>query len=234
MRTTKGISLQWLLPGSIVLSLILLLSIVFYQGQRGLEAARVSAANDTAMQLGNVVNERVGRLINPVESTIRLLAHDPLGAADSLQLRLQRLPLLIEALEANSMLSAAYIGYASGEFLLVRPLARALPQNGYDAPAEADYLVQAISLDEHGELRGNWLFYGAQLQLLESRAMPDYRFDPRSRPWYRTALKHEGPLLTRPYVFFTTREVGITVALASLAGEAIIGLDASVDDLSGE
>ena len=41
-------------------------------------------------------------------------------------------------------------------------------------------------------------------------------------------------MLTNPYVFFTTREVGLTLAQRSIDGAAVLGMDASVSDLASE
>ena len=234
MRKAKGVSLQWLLASSIVFCLLALLSVVAVQGYRGTEGALLLAANDSARQLGTVLNERAGRLLNPVESTLRLLAHDPIASADTLQSRLDRLPVLVEALKANEMLSAAYVGYDSGEFILVRHLLTAEQRQRFSAPAEASFLVQTITLDSQGRFNGAWHFYDERVRRVERRPVADYRFDPRLRPWYRSAVETDSLVLTRPYVFFTTEEVGLTMALRSLAGQAVIGMDASVADLGGE
>lgn len=230
----RRISLQGLLASSIVLCLLAMLAVVVVQGYRGAEAAMLAAANDSARQLGSTLNERAGRLINPAESAIRLLAHDPIAAATDLETRLQRIPVLVETLNANATLSAVYIGYANGEFVLVRRLDNPEFKARIEAPEMSDYLVQTISLDEQGLTQGNWLFYDLAFRLHDRREMPDYRFDPRTRPWYQQAEASGSLVLTRPYVFFTTGEVGLTMAMYSLTGDAVIGMDASVSDLAGE
>ena len=40
---------------------------------------------------------------------------------------------------------------------------------------------------------------------------PSYRYDPRSRPWYALAAERNTQVLTAPYLFFTTQEVGVTL-----------------------
>lgn len=70
--------------------------------------------------------------------------------------------------------------------------------------------------------------------MLQAQAKPDYRYDPRLRPWFAEATVQPSTVLTRPYVFFTTREVGLTMAQRSVDGGAVIGLDVSVNDLASE
>ena len=44
------------------------------------------------------------------------------------------------------------------------------------------------------------------------RDAADFAFDPRTRDWYRAAMRSDRQIRTDPYVFFTTREPGITLA----------------------
>ena len=61
---------------------------------------------------------------------------------------------------------------------------------------------------------------------------PDYQFDPRTRDWYRQALVSAGPIRTPPYAFFTTREIGTTLAQKSVDGRSVVGVDITLRDLS--
>ena len=62
--------------------------------------------------------------------------------------------------------------------------------------------------------------------------MPQYQFDPRSRDWYKQARWRSGIATTHPYLFFTTKEPGMTLAVESDNRRAVIGLDTSVEGLS--
>ncbi|CAD5106898.1 HD domain-containing phosphohydrolase [Zestomonas carbonaria] len=230
----RGISLQVLIALAIMLSTLVLGGALAWQGYHGIQQTLVAAAGDTAQQLGKTINERARRLIDPAQSSIRLLAYDSISEADDLPQRLERLPLLVESLDANRMLSAVYIGYPNGEFLLVRRLRDVEIRERLEAPENSEFLVQSMSLGEDGAMLGEWRFYDSALTLLKTEARPDYRFDPRTRPWFSEGMEREDTVLTRPYVFFTTREIGLTLAQRTVDGGAVIGMDASVDDLGGE
>lgn len=232
-KQVKGLPIQWLIACTIILCVLAMLSIVIVQGYRGGSSALVAAANDSARQLAAVFNERARRLITPAESVIRVLAHDRIGAASSLEQRLEYLPALAETLRSNPMLSAVYVGYDNGEFLLLRPLQRETPRITA-APADAAFLLQSISADEQGQLVGRWQFLDESLQLRVERVTPDYWFDPRQRPWYQQVGTAGRVHMTDPYVFFTTGEVGVSLAVRSHIGGAVIGMDAAVDDLTAE
>jgi len=231
----RGFSLQLLIALAIMLSTLVLGGVLAYQGYRGIEQSLVAATADSAHQLSRTINERAQRLIDPVLSSIRLLAYDPISQAATLAQRLDRLPLLVATLNANPMLSAVYVGYPNGEFLLVRELRNDTVKQQLQAPPGSAYLVQSISLDgSSGQPRGEWRFYDPQLSLLTSVEKADYRFDPRTRPWFAAGMGAAKTELTNPYVFFTTREIGLTVSQRSIDSTAVLGMDASVNDLGGE
>ena len=233
-RPRRGFPLQVLIGLAIMFSTLVLCGVLAYQGYHGIKQALVAASAESTQQLGRTINERAQRLIDPVLSSIRLLAYDPISHAGTLQQRLDRLPLLTASLNANTMLSAVYVGYPNGEFLLVRVLRNDAEKQELQAPPGSAYLVQSISLDEAGQMQGEWRFYDPQLSLLQNVAKPDYRFDPRTRPWFVSGMASASTVLTKPYVFFTTREVGLTMAQRSVDGAAVMGMDASVNDLGGE
>ncbi len=231
-NTGRGISLQWLVALAIVLGMLLLGAALAWQGYRGIRQTLVAAAGDAAQQVAKTIDERARRLIEPAQSSIRLLAHNT--TLHTQAQRMDRLPQLVEMLDANRMLSAAYLGYPSGEFLLVRRLRDPQLMQRFAAPPGTAFLVQSVSHGDGAKVQGEWRFYDRALNLLQAQAKPDYRYDPRLRPWFAQATVQPATVLTRPYVFFTTREVGLTMAQRSVDGGAVIGLDVSVNDLASE
>ncbi|KNX77394.1 phosphohydrolase [Pseudomonas sp. 250J] len=228
----RSISLQWLVALAIMLGMLALGAALAWQGYLGVRQTLVAAAGDAAQQVGRTIDERARRLVDPVQSSIRLLAFD--ASAGAMAQHLERLPQLVESLRANRMLSAAYLGYPNGEFLLVRRLRDPQLLQRFAAPAGTMFLVQTVSLGEDGALHGEWRFYDQWMTLLLHQPKPDYRYDPRQRPWFVEASAQSTTVLTHPYVFFTTREIGLTMAQRSVDGAAVIGMDVSVTDLASE
>ncbi|MGE8059595.1 HD domain-containing phosphohydrolase [Pseudomonas sp. NPDC089547] len=231
-KARRGISLQWLVALAIVLGMLLLGAALAWQGYRGIRQTLVAAAADAAQQVGKTIDERARRLIDPVQSSIRLLAHNP--TAHTQAQRLERLPQLVETLDANRMLSAAYMGYANGDFLLVRRLRDPQLLERFAAPPGTAFLLQSVNRDEGGRVQGEWRYYDRALNLLHAQAKPEYRYDPRTRAWFAEASAQPTTVLTPPYVFFTTGEIGLTLAQRSVDGGAVIGMDVSVNDLASE
>jgi HD-GYP domain-containing protein (c-di-GMP phosphodiesterase class II) len=95
-------------------------------------------------------------------------------------------------------------------------------------------MAQSMVRSDTGSEQGIWSFYDANLVLLKQNIQPLYRFDPRGRPWFGGAIGTDQQVLSEPYVFFTTREVGITLSQKSRQGQAVIGLDVALPDLGRE
>ena len=200
----------------VVLAMLLLTALMAYQFSTSARQAIETASGETALRISQLISERVHRIVDPADATLRLLAFDPVASASTLAPRLRRMPVLARLLEQNPLLSAVYVGYPDGQFLLVRPLRNANLRTRMGAPGNAAYLLQSIAREQGGApLVGRWSFYDAQLRLLATSIRPDYRFDPRTRPWYDEALQTGTQILTTPYVFFTTHEVGVTLSQPS-------------------
>ncbi|OPX55816.1 HD domain-containing protein [Oceanospirillum multiglobuliferum] len=232
-RAGKGISLQWLVVGAIVCSMLLLSAILVSQSYQSNKQALIIATSEAAQQLSKTINEKVQRLTGPAQSALQILSHDPLLQAQTLPQRIARLPVLAETLNANEMLSAIYAGYDNGEFFLIRKLSNPLVRSKYKVPEAAKFMLQSIT-EKDGKMVGEWTFYDQQLQLLKTEIPKNYDYDPRRRGWYIDAKANKKQVLTAPYLFFTTREIGITLAQKAYTGTAIIGMDASVADLSAQ
>lgn len=162
----------------VVAAMVLLAGLLIYQVGTSARQAIITAADDSAQHISQLISERVHHIVDPADATLRLLAFDPVAAATSLQARLRRLPVFVRLLEQNPLLSAVYIGYSDGQFLLVRPLRDAAFRARMEAPAEAAFLVQSMARERGTTgLTGRWNYYDAQLGLLRSSVRPEYRFD---------------------------------------------------------
>lgn len=215
----------------VVLTMLVLTALVAYQFSTRTREAILLASSDSAQRISMQISERVHRIVDPADATLRLLAFDPITTASGLAQRLHRLPVLVRLLEQNQLLSAVYVGYPDGQFLLVRPLRNAEVRLRVGAPHNAAYLLQSIAREQGrgAPLVGRFSFYDAQLKLLNTSIRPQYRFDPRTRPWYTEAVQTRTQILTAPYVFFTTQEVGVTLSQPSEGGGRCAGPGCGAD-----
>ena len=187
------------------------------------------------------LNTRVGRetvgefagIIAPAEMATRLLSYDGITQATSLEERLQNVGFMREALNNSSALTSLYVGYGNGDFFMVRRIWDETDGKAFDAPEGSAFMVQSI--DRQGEeLRGRYIFLDAQLMVLRSDDRPAYAasFDPRTRGWYKAAMSAGGQVKTPPYLFFTSQQVGTTIANRANRADAVVGADIRLETLS--
>src|SRR6266850_6874685 len=190
----------------------------------------LSAGDEEFLHVAERTAGQVRDLLAPAQLLVQLLSRHRLAETASPAARLDSLPLLTTALNEHPEISAIYVGFASGEFLLVRSLRGGPPQIG-SVPPEAVFLVQSRTAGE-GAIPGRFRYLDRQLAVLRDELRPDYVYDPRTRGWYAQALPTAAAVRTKPYVFFTTREVGTTVAQRSVDGRSVVGVDITLHELS--
>ncbi|MGM0560412.1 MAG: ATP-binding protein [Pseudomonadota bacterium] len=164
------------------------------------------------------------QLQDTARSAADSLASNPIIETRNEEERSQQFHALATVLRAVPGVSAAYVGWPDGDFLLLRPVGRLEEQ--LDAPDQARWLAQWA--DSGG---ARFEFLNERLEVVEIRNDVEYDFDPRERPWYKGAQQSDETIVTSPYVFFTTREPGITAARRSQSG-AVAGVDLSLWELS--
>jgi anti-anti-sigma factor len=190
----------------------------------------LSASDEEFLHVAERTAGHVRDLLAPAHLLVQLLAQHRLTGTADLKSRLEALPLLTAALDNHPEISAIYVGFAGGDFFLVRSLHDAA-RHQIQVPARAVFLVQSRAATGPGA-GGRYLFLDERLGVVSDEPRPDYLFDPRTRGWYRLALASSEPVRTSPYVFFTTREVGTTLAQRSADSATVVGADITLRELS--
>ncbi|MGL6042066.1 MAG: HAMP domain-containing protein, partial [Deefgea sp.] len=161
-----------------------------------------------------------------------LLAQERLMSATTLEERLDSLKFISTMLKYNPVLIAQFIGYETGDFFLVRPYnANPAVQKRFTPPAGTQWIVQSITHVE-GEPRGEYLFFDQNLQQIERRLVPDYKFDPRRRDWYKAKEKPQQLLITQPYFFASSGVAGITFAQQTANQRGVVGSDIQLEHIN--
>ncbi|OJT51825.1 HD domain-containing phosphohydrolase [Pseudomonas moraviensis] len=167
----------------------------------------------------------------PIRNLLSLLADTPAAHASDLEQRLPLLKPFSQSLTDNPALASLYLGYTNGDFFMVRALRTPALKAQLQAPEAAAYQVWSIEHAPQGAVRSQSLFFDQALTPINRREHPQEPYDPRSRTWFSDALRQAGQITTEPYVFFSTHNVGTTLARRS--GEnAVIGADLTLASLS--
>ncbi|MFH0020812.1 HD domain-containing phosphohydrolase [Pseudomonas fluorescens] len=167
----------------------------------------------------------------PIRHLLSLLAGDPAAQADNLEQRLALLRPFSQSLTDNPSLASLYLGYANGDFFMVRPLRSAALKTLLKAPEAAAFQVWSIEHDAQGSLHSQSLFFDPALLPVGRQDNLADRYDPRSRAWFTQAREQREQITTEPYVFFSTHNVGTTLARRS-GDNAVIGADLTLVALS--
>jgi HD-GYP domain-containing protein (c-di-GMP phosphodiesterase class II) len=231
-RAASGWPIKPSIASVVVGGMVVMASLLIYVGWVGARESMLFAAAESARDAGRLITEQSHRMLEPVKATLPILAGTPLAKANSLAQRLDNLGVLVDTLNTSSLVSAVYAGYSDGSFILVRPVEGAAATTRFKAPPRTRYLVQSLSKGSDDTSRGEFLFFDAALALIELRAMPDYQYDPRSRPWFQATGTKTRSYASDPYVFFTTQQVGITLSYASSDRSMVVGVDVVLDDLA--
>ena len=133
----------------------------------------------------------------------------------------------MQALRDNPKLASLYLGSADGDFFMVRPLRSDMLKQRFNAPDKAAYQVWAIDRGSAGT-DSDYLFYDGSLNQLSRRQKLSEPYDPRQRDWFKRARGDGGQITTAPYLFFSTQEIGTTLARRS-GLTTVIGADLTLD-----
>ncbi|MBI9097625.1 MAG: response regulator [Spirochaetaceae bacterium] len=128
-----------------------------------------------------------------------------------------------EQLMVNTQFSSIYYGTVEGEFVMV------------SRRGDEGFLTKIITITEgirQVQFKKTDLLFNEQNQYYD----PEDTYDPRERPWFKDAIEKKKLIWTNPYVFFTSRNPGITTASPvynlnqSLHG--VVGVDIEISELS--
>jgi methyl-accepting chemotaxis protein len=185
---------------------------VYFVRAETIRADAVAAADRTIAQLG----DEAGDLFQPALDLVGTIS-------DAFLMRLVRDEALrtFQALaqgpvQRTDQISSAYIGFESGEFWQHRKVRPDFLQNRMDAGhAEARgyrrTILETAAPAATGSRRSTWYFFSEPRQNWSAVAEPDFDFDPRMRPWFRTADGADRPTWTAPYRTASSDDYALTL-----------------------
>lgn len=192
----------------------------------------LSSSEHLFQRIEQDVQQDLKHTYQPIRYLLSLQADNPAIQAPDLNRRLALLKPFSQSLIDHGELASLYVGYANGDFFMVRPLRSAALKAARKAPEAAAYEVWSIERAPGGEqVRSQTLFYDSTLGLLDQRSNSNERYDPRTRAWFANAPRDDEQITTAPYVFFSTHNVGTTLARRS-GDSAVIGADLTLEQLS--
>lgn len=169
----------------------------------------------------------------PVIETVHLLSMTSIMDASTLDERLQELNLLSTALKNKSEMAGLQVGYANGDYFIVRPTFFSRVRALFKAPESAAYVVDHIAADPvSGQRFLERIFYDQELQEILRHPPEPTEYDPRTRPWYLKAINSDRVLPVKPYLFYFLKEIGTTLSYKPPGSKAVIAADVTLLQLS--
>jgi class 3 adenylate cyclase len=207
---------------SVALSVGAILGIVLHSHLSN-RADALALSNDLVSSFEKRIQMEVKYFFAPASSaTTALMAaagETPLAASSRPVLEL----LAMQLLRDTPQISTIEVGAPNGDFLMVLRT----PSGALDT-----------KVIEHARGRSvTWYRRNPEGEIVKIDPDPSDPYDPRSRPWFASAVSAQGNIVwSDVYVFFTGRQPGITASIAirdrsnSLVG--VVGVDILIDRLS--
>lgn len=183
-------------------------------------------------QINTELTLELGGIRKSAHQTINFLAYSPVSQANSLVERIHSLPLLSNALNLDTHLSAIRVGYLNGDFFIIRPVRTEHIRNTFGAPEHSAFIVDNIHVEEPGKRLLLRLYYDKNLTELSRNLPKQTTYDSRERAWYTEALKSSTSTTTAPHIFYFSRQLGLTLTTRTLTPGVVIAADITLDQLS--
>jgi HD-GYP domain-containing protein (c-di-GMP phosphodiesterase class II) len=146
-------------------------------------------------------------------------------------------PYLRETLTTFDEIYSLYVGHDNGDFLQfihTRGDARIIEE--HDAPTETVFIGRSIETVIGGTRVQTWQFLDGEGRILRERTDESPEYDPRQRPWYRSAIvdseARARTVLSDPYVFNSLQQPGITASRRLPTDSGVFGVDLTLASLA--
>jgi len=213
------------------ITLVVVLGVVLsWQNYRKTSSIILTTAGQVFDQITRELILDFNGTYHPVTGALRLLALAPVTTAASLDERLESLGTFTVALANEPSVSGIQVGYANGDFFIVRPLRTDDLRRHFGAPENAAFVVDNVDTAAGGARRLVRLFFDARSREILRKPAEATDYDPRARPWYATATAQ--PAATRPYLFYFLGKVGTTVTLSTPVPGVVVASDVTLERLS--
>ncbi len=218
-------SLYFFLVMSLSGSIILIAAFLIYTGQKAVESAVFASTNINVSYMVKIIEQRVGEAWRTGDTSLSILENSRIAQAHSLAQKMEALPLLANVLNGNEMADAVYLGAQNGDFFYLRKQSPSLIRILKNFPPQTAFFLIAFHQDKNGKWQENAWFLDDDLKIIPWKNPVIPRFSPQERIWFLRAQENKGVIATRPYVFQTTGDLGITLAKKIDHGKTVIAID---------
>ncbi|MEP4247950.1 cache domain-containing protein [Tateyamaria sp.] len=220
MKFSLGFVLAISLAGLQFLAILIVVSTSYLTSEK----AMLQHARDRLAEAGANASEHSSGFLKPArevaELSQRVIESGIVGTNDFPKLE----NFLFQTLQTETQISGIYFGDEAGNFTYV--------MRSDDGPGPFRTKIIRPGLRAQS---ADLIWRNADFSTVETLVDPNDSFDPRTRPWYESAKLNRSTVWTDPYVFFSSRQLGISVAVPVVFDNAIkgvIGVDIEISTIS--
>ena len=147
----------------------------------------------------------------PIATNLNFLETFNLENKKNLAQILLHLKQFVYVLNSLDNIFSLQFAYLNGDYFIIRKLSKinnSLFLKEASPPNKSVYLVDYLKQDQKELTR---IFLDKNLNILDIKKS-NSSYDPRKRDWYVEALKSDKTIVTKPYSFYFTKDVGLTIA----------------------
>ena len=219
MKVSLGLVLAISLAGLQFLAILIVVSTSYFTS----EQAMLQHARDRLEETGANASEHVAGFLRPARQAAEfgkralesgIIAYDDFNELENF---------LFQNLQTEPQVSGIYYGDEVGNFNYVMRS---------DGPGP--YRTKIIR-PQVASSTAELIWRNGDFSSVETKIDPKDTFDPRKRPWYISAKVEKSIVWTEPYIFFSSREPGITVSVP-VSGDGpfmgVVGVDIEISSIS--
>jgi adenylate cyclase len=239
-RSNTASKSVWLAYFGIIALLVLIVlalagGIIWYNMRKSTDLM-VAAAEHQMEETGAKISDRIRLLYDPVYAIVGIASQAPdinTLLADNGPARMK---LLLRALRFYPQILALYVGFDNGELFAVDHIAgesRAPVRSLSGAPENAAFYNRIITLGDDGLRIERYLFLDDDGVEVGHTDPAPATYDPRTRPWFGSALRSDHVELSDLYIFAQNNEPGFTLSRSFHASPSgVFGADLAATDLA--
>ncbi|WP_457576246.1 HD domain-containing phosphohydrolase [Desulfomarina sp.] len=215
-----------------ILLVVLGICVTYYSFQNQKKTALNTTKIFFAASAGQI-EDKLLAMIQTVESFVTTSSALGSFGVDEVKDISSFLPYFHRSFQTIPWMTAIYVGRDNGSFYMVESI-RNNPQTrkAFSAPDQAAYAVKIIGTERPESSRVQLQFFNKNLKLITTRSESVNIYDPRKTTWYGEASSSDNVVITRPYTFFTSRQLGITLAHSLEEGNGVVGADTVLSSIS--
>jgi diguanylate cyclase (GGDEF)-like protein len=219
-------SLRYFLLLVLIALQILTLVAILISSHANTEVVLRDHAQEVMGHLANTAADNSKRFLSPAERAAQLteglLAKGILEKNSQEELETY----FLGQLRTNPELAGIYLGQSDGSFFFVKR----------DGAGFLTKKIKAEKIETGVSRQVDYIYRNADAAFTRQEAHPEDTYDPRERPWYQEAVASHGQSWTEPYMFFTSKRPGVTVAKPFYKPEGeflgVVGVDIEITGLS--